>query len=56
MKLKDFGINVISIYCPKCKAAQPKMRIPKSWKEMLWGGNTCSNCNRKMDKYGNLRN
>lgn len=52
-KIKDnFGVNLGKIHCPKCKEEQPSIRIPKSFKEALWGGNTCKKCGCKMDKYG----
>ena len=39
-KKKDFGINLKTVSCPK------------SWKEVLWGGYICNDCDCKMDKYG----
>lgn len=55
IKIKDFGVNLKTVHCPKCKTEQPKNRTPKGWKEILWGGFTCSNCGCKMDKYGEER-
>lgn len=52
IKIKDLGINLKPVYCPKCNTEQPKIRKPKGWNEILWGGYTCSNCDCKMDKYG----
>ncbi len=55
IKLKDFGVNLNTVYCPVCNKQQPKIRKPKGWKEILWGGYTCENCGCKMDKYGKER-
>ena len=55
IELEDFGLNFKGVQCPKCGAKQPKIRKPKGWKEILWGGNTCKNCGCKMDKYGRER-
>jgi len=52
---KDFGINLRTVHCPKCETEQPKIRKPKGWKEILWGGYSCANCGCKMDKYGTER-
>ncbi len=52
VSLKDFGVNLKSVNCPRCKALQSKIRKPKGWREILWGGYTCKNCGCKMDKYG----
>ncbi len=49
------SINLNTVYCPVCKKQQPKIRKPKGWKEILWGGYTCENCGCKMDKYGKER-
>ncbi len=50
LKLK---INFKKVNCPKCKEEQPKIRTPKGWSEIFWGGNTCKNCGCKMDRFGN---
>jgi len=55
LKIKDFGINLKTVNCPKCKTEQPKIRKPKGWKEILFGGNTCEKCGCRMDKYGKER-
>ena len=49
---RNFGINLNEVKCPKCEEKQLVIRIPKSIKGALWGGNTCNNCGCKMDKYG----
>jgi hypothetical protein len=38
--------------CPRCKAYIPQVRIPTSFKQMLWGGWTCSNCGLELDRAG----
>ena len=48
----NWGINLGTVNCPKCKEEQPQIRMPKSIKEALWGGYSCNNCGCKMDKYG----
>lgn len=50
-----FKVNLKTVFCPKCGEEQPKIRKPKGWQEILWGGNTCKNCGCKMDRFGNER-
>ena len=52
---KLLDTNLKRVNCPKCNAEQPKIRKPKGWQEILWGGNTCKNCGCKMDKHGKER-
>lgn len=52
---KLLAINLKKVNCPKCNLEQPKIRKPKGLKEILWGGNTCTNCGCKMDKHGKKR-
>jgi hypothetical protein len=40
------------IHCPKCDQVQPKVRKPKNIRQVLWGGNTCSNCGCEMNRFG----
>ena len=47
-----WGINLKKTNCPNCGKTQPKFRIPKGIKEVMWGGWTCQNCGCKIDKYG----
>jgi DNA-directed RNA polymerase subunit RPC12/RpoP len=51
----DLKITLKTIYCPECGLKQPKIRMPKGWHEILWGGVTCSNCGCRMDKFGKER-
>ena len=50
--IKKWGVNLKTVNCPKCDQEQPKIRKPKGFQEIMWGGSTCSNCGCKMDKYG----
>ncbi|MES2650913.1 MAG: hypothetical protein V4663_04195 [Bacteroidota bacterium] len=49
-----FGINLSTVYCPVCQTKQPQIRIPKNINQILYGGNTCTNCKTELDKYGNI--
>jgi len=51
-KYSKLGINLKRNYCPKCNLKQPLIRKPKNKNQMLYGGNTCKNCNTEMDKFG----
>jgi len=55
MKKGKFGINLISVKCPKCGMKVPFIRKPKSRYEIFWGGWTCENCGTKLDKWGRNR-
>ncbi len=46
------GINLGGVGCPRCGAAQPKVRKPANMRQFLWGGNTCPQCGLEMDKWG----
>ena len=39
--------------CPECGTAVPMFRNPKSLRQALWGGWTCSLCGTEMDRNGN---
>ncbi len=49
-----WGINLNRVNCPVCQTLQPVVRVPKSRKQMLWGGTTCPNCQTQLDKYGDI--
>jgi hypothetical protein len=51
----QWGINTGTVCCPRCGAPQPSVRMPRSFKEMLWGGWTCQGCGTAMDKWGRER-
>jgi hypothetical protein len=47
-----WGVNPHPIFCPRCGEPAPVVRIPANWRQMLWGGATCSNCACEYDKWG----
>jgi hypothetical protein len=47
-----WGVNVMPVVCPGCKTPQNYFRWPTSLKQALWGGYTCPNCHRELDKWG----
>jgi hypothetical protein len=47
-----WGLNVKEVICPRCKAQASSFRIPKSIRQFLWGGWTCSKCGCEFDKWG----
>jgi hypothetical protein len=50
-KKTEWGINLGTVYCPRCNAPQPRVRRPQNRRQALWGGSTCS-CGCEMDKWG----
>ena len=49
-KLAD--VNLKEVHCLKCNTKQPKVRKPKNWRQVLWGGSTCENCGIELDRFG----
>jgi hypothetical protein len=47
-----WGINIARVACPGCKAELPRLRMPTSLKQALWGGYTCPACHCELDKWG----
>lgn len=47
-----WGVNLASVSCPRCHALLPKVRVPQSRKQQLWGGATCAACGTEVDKWG----
>jgi hypothetical protein len=47
-----WGINFKTARCPHCEASAPRMRMPKSLREFMWGGWTCDACGTRVDKWG----
>jgi hypothetical protein len=50
-----WGINVkglTGITCPKCEEPLPAVRVPKNFRQTLWGGTTCEGCGCEVDKWG----
>ena len=46
------GLNLNPTACPRCGVALPAIRAPKSVRQMLWGGWTCTGCGIELDKWG----
>lgn len=46
------GINRGPLICHACGAPGPKVRLPKSFRQMVWGGWDCRACGARLDKYG----
>lgn len=40
------------VSCPRCACARPTIRKPTSWRQALWGGWTCPQCQLEMDQKG----
>jgi hypothetical protein len=47
-----WGIDTGRVVCPGCHTPQPFWRKPTSLKQALWGGYSCPNCHRELDKWG----
>lgn len=47
-----WGVNPKPVYCPECGEPAPVVRMPKNWRQTLWGGCTCANCQTEYDKWG----
>ena len=48
----NWGINTRPVYCPGGGAQAPVVRVPKNWRQTLWGGCTCAACGLEYDKWG----
>jgi hypothetical protein len=46
------GLGAISQRCSRCDQELPRFRMPKSPKQALLGGWTCSNCGCEVDRHG----
>ncbi len=57
MRKGGMGINFEAlgneVLCPRCGQAFPRRRIPRNFRQALWGGGTCENCGCECDKWGN---
>jgi len=40
------------ITCPECGEPAEAWRVPASLDQVLWGGQTCGNCETSFDKWG----
>ena len=48
-----FGINFVNVFCPVCRIAVSTLfSKPRTFREWIWGGATCNNCDCRMDKWG----
>jgi uncharacterized protein (DUF983 family) len=47
-------ITFKKVKCPNCDNSINYFRIPKNFKQFLWGGYTCENCGTEIDKYGKI--
>lgn len=49
---KRMGLNLASdLECPNCGAPFPATRIPKNFRQAMWGGWTCERCDEEFDKW-----
>jgi hypothetical protein len=48
----NWGINTKPVRCPGCGEPAPTVRVPKNWRQTLWGGGTCAKCGLDYDKWG----
>ncbi len=39
-------------HCPKCHCLLPRMRMPRSIRELLWGGWHCPECGSRVSRTG----
>jgi hypothetical protein len=51
-KTGNWGINPTRPACPFCQSPSPRIRKPANRRQFLWGGWTCAQCGRELDKYG----
>ncbi|MBL8922908.1 MAG: hypothetical protein JNJ54_28930 [Myxococcaceae bacterium] len=52
----DLGLNLtLANACPKCGTPLPAVRVPKNFRQALWGGWTCAKCGVELDKWGRPR-
>lgn len=47
-----WGINTASrIECPRCGKVRGQIRVPRNFRQALWGGGTCEQCGLEVDKW-----
>jgi len=47
-----WGFNIRQIPCPRCGTLMPRIRKPRTNRQALWGGWTCSSCGSEINKAG----
>jgi endogenous inhibitor of DNA gyrase (YacG/DUF329 family) len=51
LKGSRWGMNFSEVMCPECGKPLPRVRIPKNSRQFWWGGWTCENCGKEVDKW-----
>ena len=52
--LRAMSIHLKRSYnCKRCGAKLPYQRTPRNFRQLMWGGWTCSNCGAELDSSGN---
>ena len=52
IRKNKWGINLKTVYCPRCGEKIPSIRKPTSRQQAIWGGGTCPKCGCEVDKWG----
>ncbi|THD33283.1 hypothetical protein [uncultured Flavobacterium sp.] len=52
--MKKFFLNFKKARCKNCGQMQNYFRIPKNWRQFLWGGYSCGKCGAELDKFGEI--
>ncbi len=47
-----WGINLEPVSCPRCGTLPPHTREPRTVRQAMWGGWTCTTCGTEVDKWG----
>lgn len=43
------------VICAVCEAPQPRVRIPKNYRQLMYGGMTCAKCGTELTSFGQPR-
>jgi hypothetical protein len=56
VRLRSLGMRITFAqqYCPVCGEALPRLRMPQTWSQLVWGGGVCPNCRTKVDRHGRV--
>jgi len=47
-----WGINTaMQVQCPRCGHVRGGARIPRNFRQAMWGGGTCPECGLEVDKW-----